>query len=91
MLRDAITLRDNNLVGPPGIEPGSLALQASAEMTTLAQDPLLFGSGGGIRTAPIPVRELGYEPSEWPLLYPAIEIWSGRWESNPHLNDGNVV
>lgn len=36
-------LEPSSLVGSPGIEPGSHALQARAEMTTLAHFPLVVG------------------------------------------------
>lgn len=32
-----------------------------------------------------------YETVEWPLLYPAIEIWCVMTESNRRFNIGNVV
>lgn len=71
--------RRSCLVGPPGIEPDSLAFQASA-MTTLAQDPL-FGSRGRICTYE-GLRRRVMSPNTLTTCIPCDRILRTRQESN---------
>ena len=65
------------MVPPAGLEP-TLEGYESSFLTFERKRHLV--AGVGIE----PTYDIGYEPTELPVLYPAIYNWYLKWDLNPH-------